>query len=110
MVFLAVLIPVVIEGLLVAQRAAAVAERQTVAADLASDKLNELVVTDAWQSNGSGDFGPDWPQFSWRAESSSWSVDGLTEVTVVVSFETAGRPREVRVSTLVDSTSTLASP
>lgn len=110
MVFLSVLIPVVIEGLLVAQRAASAAERKTVAADLAAAKLNELIVTGTWQSINQGDFGPDWPAYTWRLESGSWSVDDLTELSLVVSFEVAGREREIRLTTLVDSTTTSSSP
>lgn len=53
MVFLAVLVPVVIEGLTLANRAAEVAERKTIATQLAANKLNEIVITEAWSATNS---------------------------------------------------------
>lgn len=106
MVFLGVLVPVVIEGLTLSNRAAVVAERKTVATQLAANKLNEIVVTQAWsETNASGDFGLLWPGYTWEIQSLSWSEGELTELTVVVSYEVQGQPYFVRLATLVDTSS-----
>lgn len=104
MVFLAVLVPVVIEGLTLANRAAVVAERKTIAAQLATNKLNEIVITQAWSAaNSSGDFGEPWPGFRWEVASRTWSEDSMTELTVVVTYAVQGREYTVDVATLVDT-------
>lgn len=107
MVFLGVLIPVVVEGLALANRAALVAERQSVAAQLAGNLLNNLVVSQTWDSGqASGDFGEDWPGYSWQLLTGSWTEDTMTQLTVVVSYQVQGRDYEVSLTTLVDDTET----
>jgi hypothetical protein len=107
MVFLGVLIPVVIEGLGVASRAGEVAERKTIASQLAANKLNEMVVTGDWESGqNSGDFGLDWPGYNWELQNGTWSVDSMTELNLVVSYQVQGRDYFVRLTTLVDSSIT----
>ena len=48
MVFMAILIPVVMQGLSLANRASVFAERKRMAAFLAHGKLNEIVSTESW--------------------------------------------------------------
>lgn len=105
MVFLAVLVPVVIEGMTLANRAAVIAERKTVAAQLAAARLAELIVTRTWNSaQGGGNFGPDWPGYVWQVEVSSWQPDAMAEVMMVVAFDVQGREYFIELSTLVDPT------
>jgi type II secretory pathway pseudopilin PulG len=105
MVFMAILIPVVIQGVALANRASVVAERKTVAAQLAENKLNEIVLTRAWESpEKSGDFGEDWPAFRWVLTQSAWREDSMLELTVEVVFEVQGREHRVNLTTLVDET------
>ncbi|MCP5521829.1 MAG: hypothetical protein H7A46_09815 [Verrucomicrobiales bacterium] len=107
MVFLGVLIPVVIEGLGLASRAGEVAERKSIAAQLAANQLNELIVTGEWESGqNSGDFGLEWPGYSWQLQSSTWSVDTMTELDLIVTYQVQGRDYFVRLATLVDSSTT----
>lgn len=107
MVFLGVLIPVVIEGLALASRAAEVAERKTVATQLAANQLNELVITGDWESgSNTGNFGPDWPGYTWELQTASWSVDTMTELNLIVTYQVQGRDYYVRLATLLDSSTT----
>jgi len=107
MVFLGVLIPVVIEGLGLASRAGEVAERKSIAAQLAANQLNELIVTGEWESGqNSGDFGLEWPGYSWQLQNSTWSVDTMTELDLIVTYQVQGRDYFVRLATLVDSSTT----
>lgn len=106
LVFLAVVIPVALQGLRVASRAGSVAERKAVAVRLAERKLNELVVTGEWQSAAaSGTLQEGWQTYDWELESESWAEDGAMRVlTVRVVVPVQGQDYDVRVSTLVDAT------
>lgn len=103
MVFMAILIPVVVEGLALSNRASVVAERKVVATQLADNKLTELVVTRGWETGQqNGEFGEAWPGFSWALTRIAWPEDSMIELTVEVFFEVQGRPYEVRLATLVE--------
>jgi Tfp pilus assembly protein PilV len=103
MLFLAILVPVIVEGLGLANRAAVTAERQVVAAQLADMRLNELLLNDEWQAAaGQGDFGEEWPGYRWELEEGAWTEDDMTELVIRVVFEVQGREHDVRLVTLVD--------
>src|SRR6266851_3420719 len=66
MLFMAIVIPVALQGLRIASRAGAVAARKGVAVQLAESKLNELIVIGQWHNSGqSGLCGPQWPGYQW---------------------------------------------
>jgi type II secretory pathway pseudopilin PulG len=103
LVFVAILIPVAVRGVLIANRAGLVAEHKRVAAQLADRMLNELVVTEEWKSsNRQGDFGSDYPGYRWTRSDSAWSQGTIRQITVEVFFEVQGNEYSVLVSTLVD--------
>ena len=106
LVFMAIVIPVALQGLRVASRAGSVAERKAVAVRLAERKLNELVVTGQWQSSASkGTMQEGWQTYDWNLESESWAEDGAMRVlTVHVTVPVQGENYDVRISTLVDAT------
>ena len=105
MVFMAILIPAVIEGLMIANRSAEVVERRAIAARLAANLLNETVVTGDWESGvNSGDFGEEWPGFRWEMNQTAWAGDvaaGMEELTVVVYYPVQGREHFVQLAALV---------
>jgi type II secretory pathway pseudopilin PulG len=105
LLFMAIVIPVAVQGLRVASRAGTVAERKAVAARLADSKLNELVVTRQWQSSvQKGTIQEGWRSYSWTVESQPWTEDGAMRlVTVHVSVPVQGQDYDVAVSTLVDA-------
>jgi type II secretory pathway pseudopilin PulG len=103
MVFLAILIPVVMEGLTLANRAAVVAERTAIAAQLGENRLQELLFNRLWVSAPArGDFGPDWSGYQYELIRGNWPVDRMIQLTVRVTFEVQGRQHEIRLDTLVD--------
>lgn len=103
MVFLAILVPVVIEGLTLANRAAIVAERTAIAAQLGENRLNELMFNRLWASAPvRGDFGSEWPGYRYELKRGNWPMDRMVELTVHVTFEVQGRQHEVQLTTLVD--------
>ena len=105
MLFMAILIPVTIQGLTLANRAGVVAERSKIAAQLADQMLAENVATKQWKTGSkSGNFGNDWPGYQWTMQNQSWGKDTVRQVSLNVSFLVQEREYNVQVSTLVADT------
>jgi len=106
MLFMAIVIPVAVEGLRIASRAGSLSERKALGARLAESKLNELIVTGQWQSAAqNGTIQEGLQSYSWQLQSESWSEDGVMRlVTVHVTVPVQGQDYDVHVSTLVDAT------
>lgn len=103
MLFMAIVIPVAVHGIALANRAGVVAERKTVAAQLADSFLTELVVTDSWQNMpGSGAFPGIHSEYQWRLDQRNWEIDPMIYLEVQVAFTVQGREYLVRTSTLVE--------
>ena len=103
MLFMAIVIPVSVQGLLIANRAGVVAERKVVAARLADNLLTEMVITDAWQdAEDEGDFGDEWPDYRWALETEAWEADTMLLLTVEVFYPAQGAEFSVRLSTIVE--------
>jgi prepilin-type N-terminal cleavage/methylation domain-containing protein len=100
---LAVLLPVVMEGISVAISLSSQARRQAEAASLARSKLDELVATAQWNGGASlsGNFEPDHPGYQWSASTSDWQSGSMTELDVQVTWTARQHPQSVTVSTLV---------
>ncbi len=103
--FMAIVIPVAVEGLRVANLAGQVGLRKVVAARVAERVLNEWIVNA--QSRGSAQNGTAeerFQQYRWSLRSQPWTGDtanAMTIVTVEVFFPVQGRDYEVQLSTLV---------
>ena len=105
LIFLAILLPAVFEGITLANRASVLAERQAVAVELTQNKLAELTLDDTWTSaDPRGDFGPDWPGYRWESTQTAWDMDTMTVLTVQTFFPVQGREQSLSLSTLVSST------
>lgn len=106
LLFMAIVIPVAMQGLQVASRAGSVSERKAVGARIAESKLNELVVTGQWQSAAQkGTVREGFQEYPWYLQSQPWSEDGAMRlVTVHVTVPVQGQDYDVHVSTLVDAT------
>lgn len=103
MLFVGILIPVILQGVALSNRAAVVAERSALATELAEARLNQIRIEGLQGSMMThGEFKDDFPGFRWRLETKPWTVDRLTEATLVVAFDVQGREREVRLTTLLD--------
>jgi len=103
---MAIVLPVVMEGITLSSRAASTARRRTEAAGLAEGKLSEIISTNLWQpgSNISGDFGPDWPDYRWQAAAEPWAMDttgaNIQQITLTVTWVARGRPDSLALSSL----------
>ena len=101
LVLIAIVLPVALEGTSLSLSAAGAARRNAEAAALAETKLNELVATQQWTSAAlTGDFGADWPDYHWSAQSISRDTS-LMELSVQVTWDSRGSRRSLSVSTLV---------
>jgi len=109
LLFMAIVIPVALEGMHVASRAGSVAVRKREAARVAQRILNENLVTTNW-NNGASQVGTvveGIRQFQWTLRNEAWNVDQNTStmrlLSVEVTYAAQGQNYSVRLSTLVDS-------
>jgi type II secretory pathway pseudopilin PulG len=108
LLFMAIVVPVAMEGLHIASLAGAVAQRKGEAARIAQRVLNESLVTTNWsQSLQSGTTIEGQRQFRWTLRSDPWNQDPaqsvLRQLSVEVTFTAQNREYAVKLSTLVDS-------
>jgi len=102
MLLMAIVIPVAIRGLTIANRAGVLAERKRTAGQLGDCFLSEMIVTDAWRdSDREGDFGEEWPGYRWVLEENEWEEDTMGEIQLTVLFEVQGQEHAVCLSTLI---------
>ena len=105
LVFMAIVIPVALQGLRIANLAGQVAIRKAEAARVAERVMNESIVTTNWSKSGlSGTIAEGMHQFSWSILNEPWTQDPLHLLSVQVKFTVQNQPYDVRLSTLVDTT------
>lgn len=107
LVFMAIVIPVAIEGLSIASRAGEVAARKGEAAVVAERILTENIVTTNWGSavqNGTMHQGN--KEYRWTLRNDAWSEDAnqneIRLLSVEVTYPAHGQDYSVKLSTLVD--------
>jgi prepilin-type N-terminal cleavage/methylation domain-containing protein len=99
--FMAMVIPVAVEGLRIANLAGQVGQRKVTAARIAERVMNELFVTGQIVSmTASGVVQEGMEQYEWTMQTEAWPVDAMRLVTVQVTFPVQGRDYDVRLSTL----------
>ena len=98
LVLIGLVLPVVMQGISLALKAAEDASKRGEAASLAEAKLNELVLLGDENREMSGDFGPDWAGFRWTRTELAVD-DAMIEVAVEVQWETRGQPRALALTT-----------
>jgi Tfp pilus assembly protein PilV len=106
LLFLSLVIPAIVQGLTISNRAAVIAERSALAGEFAQNKMGELLAGDAWSNapNTSGDFGAGANGYQWKMTTNNWPVDTtnpMTELDVDVSYQVQGKSFNVHLSTLV---------
>jgi type II secretory pathway pseudopilin PulG len=109
LVFMAILIPVALEGLSIAGRAGEVAARKNMAAIVADSVLNETVITTNYaRSLQNGTVRQGNQDFRWTLRNEPWNKDPnaitIRLLSVEVTYTAQGRDYSVRLSTLVDTT------
>jgi type II secretory pathway pseudopilin PulG len=100
--FMAIVIPVAINGLRVANLAGQVGERKAVAARIAERVLNEYTVTGTTQTPAqSGTVQEGGSQYRWSIRTEPWNQDTMRLVTALVVYGVQGQDYDLRVSTLM---------
>ena len=103
--FMAIVIPVAVEGLRVANLAGQVGTRKAVAARIGDNMINELIATGEYtRAPQQGTVVEGAYQYSWDTRLDTWSYGTLKLFSVRVSFPVQGQDYDVRLSTLVDTT------
>lgn len=108
LLFMAIVIPVALQGLRISSRAGELAERKREAARVAERILVESIVTTNWSSSAlSGVVQEDHREYRWALRSESWSAAGtvspLRLLSVEVAFPVQGEEYTVALSTLAQS-------
>ena len=105
MAFVAIVIPVVMQALSIANRAGQVAQRNAIAARVADRVLSEYVANGQRNSGlqrGTVEEGP--YEFRWNITIENWRVDSMRTVTAQVTYPVQGKDYSVEMSTLVGLT------
>ena len=103
MVFMALVIPVSLQGIMIANRAGETAKRKEIAAQLAEHKLQEMILLDTWRyGNREGGFGDNHPGFQWKLTEEVWDQSTVKLLTIFVSYVVQDRESFITLSTLVD--------
>jgi len=101
--FMAIVIPVVLQGISIANRAGVGAERKEIAVQLAANMLNQLSISNFWQTaQASGTFEQDYPGYAWSMQQQTWPDGDMQQLTLEVTYPLQGRIFTVELSTLVD--------
>ena len=107
MLFVALVIPVALHGIAIANRAGVIADRKIVAAQLAERFLDEMILNESWSSSSTrGDFGEEWQEYRWEFIEETWPYDDMRMLTVVVWFKVQEHEYHVLLSTLVEESET----
>jgi len=102
--FMAIVIPVALEGLHVANRAGVVAQRRTAAARVAERVLNEALVVSQSQAGARNGVVKEGPiEYRWSIRYTTWPEDRMRLMTAEVLFDVQGQEHDVRLSTLVSN-------
>ena len=100
LVLIGVVLPVAMRGVSIALLTAGRARHTGEACELARSKLAELsLAADASGYTGSGDFGTDWPDYSWTSVPTTREY-GVTEIAVTVKWKSRGQDESIVLSTL----------
>jgi len=107
LMFMAIVIPVAVEALHIANKVGVVADRKATAARIADKVLNEAIITTQWKNSNQGGTVKDGPQdYQWTVRATAWDRDVLQVVTAEVTFSVQGQDYAVRLSTLADPSTT----
>jgi type II secretory pathway pseudopilin PulG len=102
--FMAIVIPVAVQGVRVASLAGEIGQRKAAAARIAESVLNDQIVSGTWQSaEQNGTVAEGALEYRWKVSAEPWSEDAMSLLTVEVTVPIQGKDYEVRLNTLVDS-------
>ena len=101
--FMAIVIPVAIEGMRTANLAGQVGQRKAVAGRIADRVLNEWLVGQSQGAAQSGTVQEGALQFRWSIRVQAWNQDSMRIATARVDYTVQGNPYDVQMSTLLSN-------
>lgn len=104
LLIIAIILPVAMRGISLCVRLASDVRHRTEATDLARAKMNELIVSNEWQSADlRGDFLADHniPDYTWTASTETWSDPSMLQLDVEVAWPVRTGTSRVHLTTLV---------
>jgi type II secretory pathway pseudopilin PulG len=104
--FMAIVIPVAVDGVRVANKAGQVSQRKAVAARIGDRVLNEWIVSNRSQAPAQSGVVQEGAQtYRWTLRTQPWNQDTMKLVTVEVIYTVQGEEYDVHLSTLLDNAS-----
>ncbi len=104
LVFVSVLVPIAVQAIANSSRAGVMAERRRMAAMLAEKILNEAILTEDWRTGSMrGDFGEDFPEYTYEISRENWIEETMSEVVAEVFFKVQGIEYSTQFRTLADA-------
>lgn len=106
LLIVAIAMPAIMHGITAAQLAGASAKRYNEASELGKSQLSQIIAGSQWNSNAalSGDFSPNFPDYSWKATVEPWDLDtsgmGINQIDLTVSWKDRGRTASMTLTTL----------
>ncbi len=103
LVLIAIVVPVTMQGVSVANRAGLMGQRRAAALRIAERVLHETVITaELMSASSSGATAEGGQTYAWTLTSAPWPTDAMTQLTVTVAFVVQGEAFEATASTLID--------
>jgi type II secretory pathway pseudopilin PulG len=104
LLFMAIVIPVAVQGLRISSRAGSLAERKREAVRVAEKVLNESIVTTNWNKSAtSGTITEADRDYRWTLRTESWTESTMQLLSVEVTFPVQGEDYAVQLSTLANT-------
>lgn len=104
LMFMAIVIPVAVQGLRISSKAGALAERKREAGRVAERVLNESIVTTNWnKSSLSGTVQEGDREYRWTLRTESWTESAMQLLSVEVTFPVQGEDYAVELNTLANT-------
>lgn len=104
LLFMAIVIPVALQGLRIASRAGELAERKREAGRVAERVLNESIVTTNWNKSAlSGTVVEGDREYRWTLRTESWTQSAMQLLSVDVTFPVQGEDYSVQLNTLANT-------
>lgn len=100
--FLGLVIPVAVGAIMIANRASVVSERSMIAVQLGENRLNELMLANAWSTAESRGTFDDHPGYRWELKRQDWPTADMSELTLEVFYQVQGAEQSVKLTTLVN--------
>ncbi len=104
LLFMAIVVPVIVQAIQISSRAGEIAARKSAAARVADYILNENIINTNQVLTSQSGVQTEGPlDFRWKLTAQTWPVDKMQLLTAEVTFSAQGHDYSVKLSTLTTS-------